>query len=141
MMKRFLPATFAVAAMMTVSAPAYAKASVEGKWVTEDKDAIVEIAPCGSSLCGRIVKFLKKPPTPNPKDTENPNKSLRSRPIMGMAVLTGFKADDDGFKGKVYDPKSGKTYTSYIKLNSNGTLKMQGCVGPFCKTQTWRRAR
>ncbi len=142
MLKHIFPAGFAVAAMMAVSTPAAAKAPVEGRWVTQDKDAIIEIKPCGTSICGRIIRFLVAPPVRNPKDTNNPNKKLRSRPIMGMAVLSGFRAEKNGrYRGKVYDPKSGKTYKSFLKLNPNGTLKMQGCIGPFCQTQTWRRAK
>ena len=141
MIKPVISAVFA-ATLMAISAPAFADAPVEGRWVTEDKDAIVEIKPCGSSICGRIVKFLKRPPTENPKDTKNPEVSLRNRPIMGLAVLSGFRPDDDDgqYKGKIYDPKSGKTYKSYLSKRRNGTLKVQGCVSVFCKTQTWRPA-
>ncbi len=143
MFKHFAPALFA-ATMLAVSAPAAAKTPVEGRWVTEDKDAIIEIAPCGRNFCGKIVKFLVAPPTPNPKDTNNPNTKLRGRPIMGMNVLSGFTLhdrDDGQFKGTIYDPKAGKTYKSFMSVRDNGTLKVQGCIGPFCKTQTWTKAR
>ena len=56
-------------------------------------------------------------------------------------MLSGFTADDDVWRGQIYDPKSGKTYRSVVRRNANGTLKVEGCVGPFCKTQTWRPAR
>ncbi len=142
MLKHLLPASFAVAAVMAISTPAAAKAPIEGRWVTEDKDAIIEIKPCGSTICGRIIRFLVAPPTPNPKDTENPNPKLRKRPIMGLAVLSGFKAEKAGkYRGKIYDPKVGKTYKSFLSVRKNGTLKVQGCIGPFCQSQTWRRAR
>ncbi len=141
-MKQIFPAALATA-MLAIATPAAAAAPIEGRWVTEEKDSIVEIKPCGNSICGRIVKFLKAPPKPNPKDTENPNPKLRSRPIMGMAVLSGFKlhdADDGEYKGTIYDPRNGKSYKSFLSVNDNGTLKVQGCVGPFCQSQTWRKA-
>ena len=141
MIRHLFPAALA-ATVMIASTPALAAAPVEGRWITQDKDAVVQVKQCGSSICGRIVKFLKTPPTPNPKDNKNPKASLRDRPIMGLAVLSGFRPDDDDgqYKGTIYDPKSGKSYKSFLSVNNNGTLKVQGCVAFFCKTQTWQPA-
>ena len=41
--------------------------------------------------------------------------------------------------GKIYDPNSGKTYDSKISVNTNGTLKVEGCILVICQAQTWKR--
>jgi uncharacterized protein (DUF2147 family) len=58
-------------------------------------------------------------------------------------ILTAFKFDGDGeWKGgDIYDPESGKTYSSYMYLKDRNTLKVRGYVGVslFGRTETWTR--
>ncbi|MGB5483898.1 DUF2147 domain-containing protein [Parasphingorhabdus sp.] len=132
----------AAIAALTTATPAFAADSIVGEWVTQDRDAIVKISQCGASVCGRIHKYLVTPPNGvGQKDIHNPNKSLRNRTLLGMAILTGFKPDGDIWRGKVYDPKTGKTYRSEVNLNSTNSLKMKGCVAFFCQGQNWTRAK
>jgi uncharacterized protein (DUF2147 family) len=130
-------------AVLVISAGALqAAAPINGRWITADKSAVVEIAPCGTNLCGRVAKFLVAPPQgADQKDVNNPNKALRGRTILGMNILTGFKADGEQWRGQIYDPKAGKTYRSVVYKGVSGNLIVKGCVGPFCKTQTWTQAR
>jgi uncharacterized protein (DUF2147 family) len=62
---------------------------------------------------------------------------LRRRPLEGLVILSGFADKGDDWRGKIYDPKSGKTYKSILKRESDGTLKVQGCIAFFCRTQRW----
>lgn len=124
-----------------LAAPLAAAEPIAGRWVTEEGDAVVTIGPCGRSTCGRITTFLRRPDTPNPTDRNNPDPKLRGRPVLGMPVLTGFSDRGDDWRGRIYDPRSGRTYRSILSRNADGTLKVQGCWGPFCRTQTWRPAR
>jgi len=41
------------------------------------------------------------------------------------------------WKGKIYDPTSGKTYDSKVSRNADGTLSVSGCYLIFCQSQTW----
>ena len=126
----------------TLVATASAKpASINGRWLTEEKDSIITIGQCGSTVCGKIERILIKTPDANQKDVNNPNPKLRSRPVLGLPVLLSFKPDDTKWNGKAYDPKNGKTYSSNITLLKNGKLKVQGCVAIFCQSQYWTRAR
>jgi uncharacterized protein (DUF2147 family) len=121
---------------------AQAAAPVTGKWVTQSKDGVVEIYECGATICGKLAKFLVPPPNGvGQKDVNNPNKSLRNRTLLGMNILTGFKADGNEWKGQIYDPKSGKTYRSVVYKGKSGNLVVKGCIGPFCQAQTWTAAR
>ena len=133
---------FAVAAIALLAIPVQAAAPITGRWVTQSKDGVVEIYECGTALCGKIAKFLVMPPAgPGAKDINNPNKALRGRTILGMNVLTGFKADGKEWRGQIYDPKSGKTYRSVVYRGKSGNLVVKGCNGPFCQAQTWTAAR
>ena len=114
-----------------------------GKWLVESKETIVDIQHCDEGLCGTIT-WLKEPLNEQGKekvDHKNKDKSLQSRPIMGLKMIWGFKQEDGKWvDGNIYNPKDGKTYDSKMELNKDGTLALKGCVLIFCKTQTWTRA-
>ena len=129
-------------AALCLASPLLAAQPVEGRWLTAERDAVITIAPCGKALCGRIAKFLVAPPQgANQRDVNNKDPKLRSRKLLGMPVLTGFTEDDDEWRGQIYDPKSGKTYRSIIKRKGASMLEVKGCIGPFCQTQLWTKAR
>ena len=107
-----------------------------GDWITADGSAIVRIGRCGNGLCGRIVRVLASGAPPN--DAHNPDRALRRRSLVGVTVLSGF-APDGGGNGRAYDPKTGRTYRSSLRLNADGTLRVTGCVTIICRSQTWRR--
>ncbi|MEL7687061.1 DUF2147 domain-containing protein [Citromicrobium bathyomarinum] len=140
-MKKHLTATLAgAAAIAALAVPALAADPISGRWVTQEKNAIVTIGNCGSSVCGRISKFLETPPDgANQRDVNNPDKSLRSRKLMGLPVLTGLREDGDLWRGDIYDPEAGKTYRSVIRRKGANRLEVKGCIGPFCQTQIWTR--
>jgi uncharacterized protein (DUF2147 family) len=129
-------------ALALIASPAFAAAPVTGKWLTAERDSVIEIGTCGGQVCGKVLRVLKMMPDGGvPIDRNNPNAALRTRKVEGIMILTGFADNGTNWKGKIYDPKSGKTYTSYLTRNANGTLKVQGCVGPFCQAFTWSAAR
>ena len=109
-----------------------------GDWVTADRSAVVRIGRCGATLCGRIVRILARGAPRN--DARNPDRALRARPLVGVAVLTGFAPGGAG-DGRAYDPKSGRTYRARLRLDPGGTLRVTGCVAIICRSQTWTRAR
>jgi uncharacterized protein (DUF2147 family) len=133
-------AFFAMGAAIAAT-PAQAAQPVTGRWATVEGKAIVQIAPCGREVCGRIEKIVKPTPGRPQTDIKNPDPALQSKPLVGLALLTGFKEDGDIWKGTIYDPESGKSYASKLSRHSNGTLKVQGCIAFFCKTQIWTPVR
>lgn len=135
----FVPA--GILAAVLAASPLAAADPIAGRWVTEEKDAVIAIGDCGGSLCGRIEKFLVAPPQGvGQRDVNNSNPRLRNRKLLGMPVLTGFTEEPDLWRGKIYDPKSGKTYRSVIRRKGARLLEVKGCLGPFCQTQIWRKA-
>jgi uncharacterized protein (DUF2147 family) len=66
---------------------------------------------------------------------------LRTRPILGMPILSGFVDKGNDWRGTIYDPRNGKTYKSIVSKNTDGTLAVKGCIAFFCQTQKWTPAR
>jgi uncharacterized protein (DUF2147 family) len=129
------------ATLAVLANPAQAAAPVTGHWVTAGRDSVIEIAPCGGQICGRIAKLLRPVPDGPPVDRNNPNASLRNRPLVGLPILTNFTDAGSSWSGSIYDPRHGKTYRSVVARNADGTLKVQGCIAFFCQTQVWTRAQ
>lgn len=115
---------------------------IEGRWLTAQDKAIVELSRCGEELCGRIVSVKRDEAGGGPvKDARNPDPALRDRRVAGLQILTGLKPKGDGWRdGQIYVPDTGKTYSAKLEPGSNGTLTVKGCVGPICQAQVWRRA-
>lgn len=133
--------------ILTIAASASAHAQdVTGKWKLDDGSAIVEVYKSGDSFNGKIV-WLAEPDDAegNPaKDTNNPDKNLRSREIMGLNMLHGLKKDVDGYSGgSIYDPGNGKTYNCSMKVEGDvlkvrGSLDKRGLLG---RTMDWYRVK
>ena len=116
-----------------------------GIWLTGGKEpARIQIYKTGEKFYGKII-WLKNPTeNGNPRmDGNNPDKEKGNNPIIGLVMLKDFKFDgDDEWKGgDIYDPESGKTYSSYMYLKDNKTLKVRGYTGLsiFGRTEIWTR--
>lgn len=129
-----------VATAVLLAMPALAAAPVAGRYVTEDGSGVIEIGRCGATMCGKLVRILKAEPNAPKTDVNNSDPALRSRPILGMPILTGFSDAGKDWRGRIYDPRNGKTYKSIVSRNGDGTLKVQGCIAFLCQTQTWKPA-
>jgi uncharacterized protein (DUF2147 family) len=132
----------ALAALALLAAgPLAAADPVAGSWVTASRDGVVQIGACGASLCGRNARFLVVPPQgADQRDVHNPDARLRSRKLLGLPILTGFREDGGVWRGTIYDPKAGKSYRSVIRRLDAKRLEVKGCIGPFCQTQVWTKA-
>lgn len=114
-----------------------------GVWISEEKDGKIEIYKTGTKYFGKIIggnDLIEKDGTPR-KDDKNPDKKLKSRPLLNMIILTNFIYEDGAWTdGKIYDPKSGKTYSSTMKLHDD-KLEIRGYIGVslFGRTTVWER--
>ncbi len=115
-MNKFINIAKAIALVFTfafVTTSANAN-EILGKWKTESGETAL-ITNCGSSIC--IV--------------------LKTGDYKGQSIGK-LKVDGNKYKGSVRDPADDKTYTGSIVVTGN-SLKMQGCIAIFCKTQKWTR--
>ncbi|HEX7854556.1 MAG TPA: DUF2147 domain-containing protein [Sphingobium sp.] len=110
-----------------------------GDWLTDDRSAIIHVAPCGQKLCGTIQHVLD--PKAPAKDVNNPDSAKRARPLVGVSVLSGFTRSGEGWDGGIaYDPKAGKSYKSRLAMSNPQTLDVTGCILFLCRTRHWTRA-
>ncbi|MGY6550594.1 MAG: DUF2147 domain-containing protein [Erythrobacter sp.] len=135
------------AAAMLCAAPAMAADPIGGRWITEERDAVVAIARCGNqakakaALCGKLDKFLVLPAGgADQRDVNNADPAQRERRLLGLAILSGLVEDGDVWRGQIYDPKSGRTYTSEVRRKGANALEVKGCFGMLCRTQEWKKA-
>ncbi len=136
MMRRWLMAVLVLGAV-----PASAADTISGRWITQEKDAVVAITKCGNALCGRLDKFLVLPKGgKDQRDINNADPAKRHRRLLGLTILSSLTADGDVWRGEIYDPKSGRTYTSEVRRKGPGVLEVKGCFGVLCRTQEWRKA-
>ena len=141
-MKKFI-LTIALMAVPFMTALAQ---DVIGKWKLDDGSAIVEVYKSGEAYNGKIV-WLEEPNDPSGKpasDTNNPDKALRSRKLIGLNMLSGLKKNGGEYTGgSIYDPGNGKTYNCSMKVDGDvlhvrGSLDKKGLLG---RTMDWFRVK
>ena len=117
--------------------------AVVGRWKTETRNGIVEIARCGTSLCGKLMTSDGIAANPAIKDVNNKDEKLRGRALKGLQILGGFSFKDGVWNdGTIYNAEDGKIYDARITPVDANTLKLRGCIFvPLCKNQTWTRVR
>lgn len=120
-MKRLMQSILAVTAFC---APAAASAmDIYGVWARDghptDK---LEFFDCTGKLCAKgILPMRDGSPPPL---------------ILRYAAKTG----PNSWKGDLYNPEDGKTYTGKITLDSADQLTLSGCLVAFlCQSETWTR--
>ncbi|MBN2461456.1 MAG: DUF2147 domain-containing protein [Candidatus Cloacimonetes bacterium] len=119
-------------------------ASINGFWLTQDRDAVVEIFQDNNEFFGRIT-WLEEPLDEKgfpKKDDNNPDAIKRDQLINGLIILNGFRTTNNKkwTGGTIYDPENGKTYSCTMKLQ-NDELKIRGFVGISLlgRTEIWTR--
>ena len=129
--------------------------SVMGTWLTASGIAQVRIGPCpdpaNGPICGLVVGLINpKGPDGNAvapdmaTDYRNPDPALRTRKVIGMPLIWGFKktSDPNAFEdGHIYNGENGKTHNANISLQPDGKLRLRGYVGTpmLGETQLWTR--
>ena len=97
---------------------------ITGTYWSPKKDAKIEIYKKGTRYFGKSV-WVAMPR----QDDKNPDAALKTRPVLGIELLTNFIYDDGNYTGgKIYDPESGKTYDCKMKLTGQD-LKVRGYFG------------
>jgi uncharacterized protein (DUF2147 family) len=119
---------------------------VLGVWLSEEKDGKVEIYKSGNKYMGKLIwsnKMYEADGVTSKKDLKNAEEKLRNRNLKDLLLLTDFVFEDGAWTdGKIYDPKSGKTYSSTMKLQGT-TLNIRGYVGISLlgRTTVWTRVK
>ena len=138
---RMRKVVLAGALLLAAGAGAAEQASPYGQWRTPERGGLIEVSQCDGGLCGKILggsggsaedKF----------DRNNKNPALRSRPLLGMYIFRGLKPSGGSWKGSIYNPNDGGTYSATVTLKSASEMTVKGCVvWPLCKTQVWAKVK
>jgi uncharacterized protein (DUF2147 family) len=115
-----------------------------GTWLNEEKDGKIEIYKSGSKYFGKLVwgKNMYEPDGSSRTDIKNPDPKLRTRKLQDLVLLTNFTFDDGEWEGgKIYDPKSGKTYSCVMRFKGS-VLQIKGYIGITLigRTTVWTKA-
>lgn len=125
--------SFAALAVIAAPAGASAKSPLEGRW--KDGSMEIRIAPCGSKLCGTVIKASAKQQAKVERGS--------GTELIGARIITGIERVSPGtYQGRVYLPHRKLTANGTINQVSANQLKVKGCVlGIICKSETWDRVR
>lgn len=108
-----------------------------GFWISEKKDTVVRIEPCGDSLCG-YISWLH----PDEEQT-----TPQGEPLCEQKVLWGFEesSSKQGFwrGGRIYRADKDKEYSGRIRVQNDDEIEVHGYIGlPFLgKTYNLTRVR
>lgn len=112
------------AALLALLGPFSAQAAepIYGVWVRDGHpDDKLEFYDCKGKLCARGT-------LPLPDGSPAPE-------ILRKAAKNG----DNSWKGDLFNPEDGKTYTGSITYDSTNKLTLSGCLMIFCQSETWTR--
>lgn len=124
-----------IAALAAVAAPASASAqsSIEGRW--KNGPMTIEIAPCGSKLCGTVVKA-------------SPNQQAKARrgsgtELIGARLITDIEQTGPGtYKGRVFAADRDMYANGTVRQISERELEVKGCIlMVLCRARTYERVR
>lgn len=96
-------------------------------WQTFDEGqpkAVVKITEFNGILTGKIVSTTRP----------------EGKKFIGKTIITGLKSQSNGkySQGSITDPEKNKTYKLAATLNGS-TLNLKGHLGPFSRTQVWKK--
>lgn len=134
---RRIALTLAVMAVMTTFVLPTRAADPAGEWRVEDGRAHIRTVLCAGELWG-VVSWEHKPSI----DAENPDRSLRNRPTLGLPIILGMNSvRSNQWEGSIYNAENGKTYRATVTQTRPDRLEIEGCVlsGWVCSGQDWTR--
>ncbi|WP_129714984.1 DUF2147 domain-containing protein [Pedobacter sp. SYP-B3415] len=143
-MKKFLACLLLITSVSLASV-AQNKDAIIGRWLNASGEGQIEIYKKGNKYYGKLA-WLKEPNlNGKPKlDSKNPEAKLRDRPLLNLEILRDFDYDDGEWtNGKIYDPKSGKTYSCNMSLKGNDRLNVRGYIGISLigRSETFKRVK
>jgi uncharacterized protein (DUF2147 family) len=142
---------FSIVTLMLIVSSSIAQTTsgdkVLGIWLSEKKDAKIEIFKSGNKYSGKLVlgaeMFEADGKTPL-KDTKNPDVALHARTRLNLIIISGLIYDDGAYAdGHLYDARSGRTYSLKMRLKADNNLEMRGFYGIslFGQTMEWTRVK
>ncbi|MBY0543795.1 MAG: DUF2147 domain-containing protein [Sphingobacteriaceae bacterium] len=133
--------------LITLSSSVFAQKAddILGKWLNSSGEGQIEIYKKGDKYFGKLVWIKEPNENGKPKlDIKNPDAKLKSNPLLGLNIVKDFAYDGVKWtEGKVYDPKTGKTYSGNMSMTGLNQLNMRGYIGISLigRTENWKRVK
>ena len=126
-MKLFTKSMLAVAGISMATMAFAADPLHNTTWQTFDEGqpkGVVKITESNGVLTGKLIE----------------GSTEKAKQYVGTTVIRGLKADGGGkySGGTITDPAKGKDYKMTASLNGS-TLNLKGHIGPFSRSQTWKK--
>jgi len=105
-----------------------------GTWRNPKNSVHVRAEPCGKYMCGVVVWASDKAKADAAKGSD--------APLVGSTLFRDFRQErPDVWRGKVYVPDIGKTFSGTISMKGPNQLEGKGCLAGRlgCKSQLWTR--
>ena len=105
-----------------------------GIWQNPGGSVRVRAEPCGQAMCGVVVWASDKAIADARKGSD--------QPLVGSTLFRDFRKVKDGvWRGRVYVPDIGKTFSGTITVRGKDRLEGKGCLvgGIGCRSQMWTR--
>jgi uncharacterized protein (DUF2147 family) len=131
-MKRIF-AAIAVLSVTAAPALASAKGPLEGRW--KSGPMVIEIAPCGSKLCGTVVKASSK--------QQAKAQSGSGTDLIGARLITDIeRTGPNTYKGRVFAADRNIYADGTVRQVSPDQLQVKGCVLlVICRSRNYERVR
>ena len=126
----------ALIALAPTFSPALAAEPI-GIWLTADKRAKIEIAPCGAAYCGTLIWVAG-----NDTDSHSPDVEQRGRLTLGQQILLGMHRSGSSYRGTVHNLENGRTYRGRLDVLDERRIRLSRCIlaGLICRSDVWTRA-
>ena len=122
-------AALVLVGLVGTSAQAGSAQDAQGLWLSADKAAVIQFAPCAdtpSALCGKIVWD---------KDANTPTDAC------GMTIAKLTRYEDDAWRnGWVLDPRTNKHYKGALRVKAD-VLSLRAFIGTELLGETEQMAR
>lgn len=105
-----------------------------GVWRNPGDSVHIRAHPCGRTMCGTVIWASEK--------AKADAKRGGTDPLIGAQLFSGFVQEKNGvWRGKVFVPDIGKTFSGTITVVNERRLRGAGClIGRIgCKSQIWTR--
>ncbi|HEX7367554.1 MAG TPA: DUF2147 domain-containing protein [Pelobium sp.] len=104
-----------------------------GRWISTEKNVVIDVYKVADQFKAKVLWFNDTDDLSRPMrtrtDIHNPSKALRNQLILGMDVLEGLSYNPTRQrweKGKIYDPSSGRHWSSVVYFNDEAQMEVKG---------------
>jgi uncharacterized protein (DUF2147 family) len=132
-MKKLIATIGLVALAAAAPVGASAKSPLEGRWKNGSMEVL--IAPCGSDLCGTVVKA-------SPRQKAKAEQGSGTE-LVGARLIHDIERTGPGtYRANVFVADRNIHARGTIRQVNANQLQVKGCVlAIFCKSKTWDRVR